>query len=104
MRNLQQNFLAAAILVVACGSGGMNQQIAAQARKPQPAVILPDKMAQQPLYSEYRGVHLGMTAAEVQAKLGPTELKASDLDYYVISDSERAQIVYKDGKVVTISV
>src|SRR5687768_1511078 len=59
---------------------------------------------QQPLFSEYKSIRLGMTAAEVRAKLGEPTLKADDQDYYVISQTESAQFAYdKALKVVTIS-
>lgn len=58
----------------------------------------------QPLYGEYRGVRLGMTAAEVRAKLGPPALKSDEQDFYVISANETAQIAYNAAqKVMTIS-
>jgi hypothetical protein len=49
---------------------------------------------QQPVFAEYRGITIGMTAAEVRAKLGDPALKGDDQDYYVISQNEAAQIVY----------
>lgn len=59
----------------------------------------------QPLFSEYKGIRLGMTAQEVRAKLGDPTLKADDGDYYVISQTESAQFAYdKAQKVVTISI
>jgi|SRR5688572_18338013 len=58
---------------------------------------------QQPLYKEYRGVRLGMTAAETRAKLGEAALKSDEQDFYVFSANETAQIVYTEQKVVTIS-
>jgi len=59
---------------------------------------------QQPLFSEYRGIRLGMTAEEVRAKLGDPKLKADDQDYYIFSDTESAQFAYDTAhKVVTIS-
>ena len=59
----------------------------------------------QPLWSEYKGVRLGMTAQESRAKLGEPALKADDQDYYVFSEKETAQIVYDSAhKVITISV
>ena len=51
-----------------------------------------------PLYGEYRGVKLGMTAEEVRAKLGKPEEKADEMDFYVFSDTERARVYYRDGK------
>ena len=59
---------------------------------------------QQPLYREYRGVRLGMTAAEVRAKLGEPALKSDEQDFYVISSDETVQIAYIAQKVVTISI
>ena len=61
--------------------------------------------AQQPLYTDYRGVLIGMTAGEARAKLGEAALKADDQDVYVVSASETAQIEYDAAhKVVGISV
>ena len=58
---------------------------------------------QQPLYKEYRGVRLGMTAAEARTKLGEPAMKSDEQDFYVFSANETAQIVYNEQKVVTIS-
>ena len=59
---------------------------------------------QQPLYREYRGVRLGMTAAEARAKLGEPAMKSDEQDFYVFSANETAQIAYDAAhKVVTIS-
>ena len=49
---------------------------------------------QQPLYSEYRGVRIGMNAQEVRTKLGEPLQKADDMDFYVFSETETAQIAY----------
>lgn len=59
---------------------------------------------QQPLFREYRGVRLGMTAAETRAKLGEPAYKSDEQDFYVISTNETAQVAYKAQKVVTISI
>ena len=58
---------------------------------------------QQPLYKEYRGVRLGMTAAETRAKLGEPAMKSDEQDFYVVSANETVQIAYIGQKVVTIS-
>ena len=61
--------------------------------------------AQQPLYREYRGIRLGMTAAETRAKLGEPMFKSDDQDVYSFRSDETAQIVYDaEQKVVTISI
>jgi len=58
---------------------------------------------QQPLYREYRGVRLGMTAAEARAKLGEPAMKSDEQDFYVFSENETAQIAYVEQRVKTIS-
>jgi len=59
---------------------------------------------QQPLYREYRGVRLGMTATEVRAKLGDPAMKSDEQDFYVVSPNETTQIAYNTAlRVVTIS-
>src|SRR6185503_9673414 len=60
---------------------------------------------QQPLYSDYRGARIGMTTAEVRTKLGAPQQPGDDMDFYVFSDKEAAQIVYDASHIVkTISV
>ena len=60
---------------------------------------------QQPLYSEYRGVRIGMSTADVRTKLGAPLQPADDMDFYVFSEKETAQIVYDAAHTVkTISV
>ena len=68
------------------------QVAAALTREPAPA------KAAEPLYREYRGVTLGMSAADVRAKLGSPEEKSDEMDFYVFSNTERARVYYKDGK------
>lgn len=69
------------------------------------AAFTREEETQQPLYTEYKGVRLGMAADDVRAKLGTPALKGNDQDYYVFSDNETAQIGYDAAhKVVTISV
>jgi len=60
--------------------------------------------AQQPLYKEYRGIRLDMTAAEVRAKLGEPAMKSDEQDFYIFSVNETTQVVYNAAhKVITIS-
>jgi len=70
-----------------------------------PRTLKAQAQVQQPLYRDYRGVRLGMTAAEVRAKLGEPAMKSDEQDFYLISANETAQIAYNTAqKVVTISV
>lgn len=57
-----------------------------------------------PVFTNYRGVKIGMSAKEVRATI--EGLKKSDVqDLLVFSDKESAQIYYDDaGKVIAISV
>jgi len=69
-----------------------------------PRTLKTNAQVQQPLYREYRGVRLDMTAAEVRAKLGEPAMKSDEQDFFVISANETAQIAYNAAhKVMTIS-
>jgi hypothetical protein len=58
-----------------------------------------------PVYTEFMGVKLGMSANEVRQKLSEPKNKSDLQDFFVLSDSQTAQIVYdKEGNVTTISV
>ena len=63
-----------------------------------------DKKADKPLYSEYKGVRLGMEASEVRKKLGDPTDKGDVQDFFVFSETESAQIFYTKGKVMAVSV
>ena len=97
-RNL---ILIAGLLVIALA--GLT--LSANAQKSRASVSNAEPLAQQPLYSDYKGVRLGMAAEEVRAKLGNPVLKDAELDYYVFSDNETAQIAYDaNHKAKAISV
>lgn len=57
---------------------------------------------EEPCFSEYKGVKIGMTIDEARQKLGEPKEKADELDLYSFSDKEMAQIYYdKSSKLVT---
>jgi len=91
--------LIGALLILLLGSVVANGQNVA----PGAITARAQAQAQQPLYREYRGVRLGMTATEVRAKLGEPVMKSDEQDFFVISVNETAQIVYSAQKVITIS-
>jgi hypothetical protein len=57
-----------------------------------------------PVFSEYKGVHIGMSTDEVRKKLTDIKDQADDQDFFVFSETESAQVFYQGGKVYAISV
>lgn len=93
-------FLIGVLLLLALARAVASGQTAAPGARTTKAHV----QVQQPLYREYRGIRLGMTATEVRAKLGEPSLKSDEQDYFVISANETAQFAYNTAqKVVTIS-
>ena len=61
--------------------------------------------ANAPVFSDYRGVRLGMSAKEVRSKLDRLKDGGPGQDFFVFSEHESAQIYYdEDEKVTAISV
>ena len=61
--------------------------------------------ANEPLYREYKGVTLGMSADEARRKLGNPQEKDKVQDFFVFSERERARIFYDDkGQVSAVIV
>jgi hypothetical protein len=54
-----------------------------------------------PLYAEYKGVRLGMSADEVRRKLGRPKETAKEQDLFVFSDTERARVYYDTAQKAT---
>ncbi|MDQ3820566.1 MAG: hypothetical protein M3362_23185 [Acidobacteriota bacterium] len=63
-----------------------------------------DKKADKPLYVEYKGVRIGMSAEDVRKKLGDPKDKSDVQDLFIFSDKETAQVYYDKGKVMAVSV
>lgn len=104
MRNTLRKvlFVAIAFLVIALTVSALSAN--AQTQKSRVAAGDPS-FTQQPLFTEYKGVRLGMTPQEVRAKLGDPVLKDEELDYFVFSENVTAQVAYdKTRKVRTISI
>lgn len=56
---------------------------------------------EQPVYTEYKGVRIGMTMDEARKKLGDPADKNEGQDFYEFSQDEMAQISYDASGVVT---
>lgn len=84
-----------ALLLLALAPVAVAQDAAAQ----QPAgETVAAKAVAEPLFRDYKGVQIGMSADEVRAKLGKPEEKSDGMDFFVFSDKERARVYYQDGK------
>lgn len=93
------SLMSAVILMLALSAMTLGQSV-----KPKTANAFGRTETQQPLYTEYKGIRLGMLDQEVHAKLGQA-LKIDESDFYVFSDTETAQIAYdKARKVMAISI
>ncbi len=59
----------------------------------------------EPLFREFKGVTIGMSAEEARAKLGNPQEKDKVQDFFVFSERERARVYYDgEGKVSAIIV
>jgi outer membrane protein assembly factor BamE (lipoprotein component of BamABCDE complex) len=103
MQNMKASFLPGLIsaLVVIFASGSLATNARAQKTQANAHV----EGIQQPLYSDYKSVRLGMTPEEVRARLGKPMQTDADQDYYVISENETVQLGYdRAHKVNAISI
>ncbi|HKC63533.1 MAG TPA: hypothetical protein VKB86_07840 [Pyrinomonadaceae bacterium] len=58
-----------------------------------------------PVFTDYKGIRIGMSADEVRNKLDHLKDKGKDQDFFVFSDAESAQVYYDaKGKVTAVSV
>lgn len=57
-----------------------------------------------PIFTDYRGVNIGMSAGEVRDKLDHLKEKGKHQDFFVFSDAESAQVYYDEQeKVMAVS-
>lgn len=87
-----------ATLALALIALGASSQAKAQTRKASAG-------DDEPLFSNFKGVSIGMTADECRHKLGDPRDKGSEQDFYVFNDKQAVQVYYdKTGKVTAISI
>jgi len=59
----------------------------------------------QPAFTEFKGVRIGMTSDEARKKLGSPHDKSAEMDLYVFNDTQAVQVYYdKTGVVSAISI
>ncbi len=64
-----------------------------------------DEPESRPAFSDFKGVHLGMTADESRKKLGNPRDKSAEQDFYIFNDTQAVQVFYdKAGAVMAISI
>jgi len=54
-----------------------------------------------PVFSDFKGVRIGMATEEVRKKLGSPRDKGDEQDFYVFNDTQAVQIFYDKAKTVT---
>ncbi|MCM3903917.1 MAG: hypothetical protein ND866_19625 [Pyrinomonadaceae bacterium] len=74
----------------------LGTQANAQAKsQPKTSNVLSEPAAtQQPPYSDYKGVRIGMSMEEARVKLGQPTREFENQDLYVVSETETAQVFY----------
>jgi len=100
-------FSAATVLVL-----GLLSLVSAQTRVPSSAppadaqqTAFPAAQLEQPVYREYRGVSIGMTAEQARQRLGAPGDTNDRQDFFVFSSAESAQVFYDARKrVMAVSV
>ncbi|HEU4510259.1 MAG TPA: hypothetical protein VFR78_18640, partial [Pyrinomonadaceae bacterium] len=64
-----------------------------------------NKASSGPVFTDYRGIRIGMTADEVKTTLKNLKNGGNSQDYFVFSERESAQIYYDENKkVMAISI
>jgi hypothetical protein len=78
----------------------------AQKTRPKAASAFSESAAtQQAPYSDYKGVRIGMSTDEARARLGQPTQKLENQDFYVVSETETAQVFYDaTNRITAISV
>ena len=102
MRNHKSNFPGVLIMFVMGTLLVLVWSANAQTQRARAVASTAAVVTQQPLYTDYKGVRLGMTAQEARTKLGEPSLKSDEQDYFVFSDKETAQLGYDVAHKVTV--
>jgi len=105
MRNILRKLLPIAVAVLLIALTGLFWSVYGQTKNRQAVGNGKAPVTQQPLFTEYKGVKLGMAAQEVRAKLGDPVLKSEEMDYFIFPNGVTAQVAYDSAhQVRTISI
>jgi len=105
MRNILRKVLSVVMAMLVIALAGLFMGGYGQTQKSRSVSTAATPAVQQPLFTEYKGVKLGMSAKEVRAKLGDPVLKDDAMDYFIFADGVTAQFVYDQAHAVrTISI
>jgi hypothetical protein len=85
--------LAVGSFLTADTASASNQKNVAVSPTPSPDQVKPS-------YESYRGVTIGMSAADSRAKLGEPSQRSNSGDYYVVSPTESVQVLYDKEQLV----
>ena len=81
---------------------GTEANAQAQKARPKAASAFSESAAtQQPPYSDYKGVRVGMSTEEARAKMGPPTREFENQDLFVVSETVTAQVYYDTNHRVT---
>src|SRR4030095_7040081 len=59
------------------------------------------RTAEEPIFTEFKGVRIGTSADEARKKLGSPRDKGDDQDFYVFNDTQAVQVYYDKAKTVS---
>lgn len=93
-------FILTALLVLLIWGALTDIQAQRRSTRPTAKTGAPAEEIEKPVYRDYKGVGLGMSADEVRGKLGDPQEKSDAQDFYVFSEKETAQFYYDNAKKV----
>jgi alkanesulfonate monooxygenase SsuD/methylene tetrahydromethanopterin reductase-like flavin-dependent oxidoreductase (luciferase family) len=99
--------MASVFVWLSAATGASWTSVNAQNRSARAAVASADstKGDDEPLFSAYKGVQIGMTTDEARKKLGEPQDKSDEQDFFVFNEKESAQVFYdKTHKTYAVSI